>query len=106
MSKILCIYPDDSSTRFLDRIQHHLKQNLMESFHCYKIKPDQVSHDNCLERLQRVTEEEFVIFLGHGRSDCLFGANSNCGFLVSPYFEGVSNYENDNFINRENVGVF
>lgn len=105
MSKILCIYPDDSSTRFLDRIQTCLKNHLAEVFHCYKVKPYQLSHDECLQRLQTVTEEEFVIFLGHGRSDCLYGASSNCNFLVSPYFEGISNYENDNFINRENINI-
>lgn len=105
MNKILCIYPDDRSTGFLNRIQNHLKQNLQEVFHCYKVKPDQISHDNCLERLQKVTREEFIIFLGHGRSNCLFGANSNCSFLVSPYFLGIADYENDNFINGENVSV-
>lgn len=105
MSRILCIYPDDSSTKFLDRVQNHLKRHLAQAFHCYKIKPCQSSHDECLERLLKVTEEEFVIFLGHGKSDCLYGASSNCDFLVSSYFEGISNYENDNFISKENIDV-
>lgn len=105
MGKILCIYPDDHSTRFLDRVQNHLKRNLPDIFHCYKVKPNQVSHDQCFERLQGVPEEKLIIFLGHGRSDCLFGANSNCDLFVSPYFEGVDDYENDNFINSDNINV-
>jgi hypothetical protein len=56
--------------------------------------------------LRTVTEEEFVLFLGHGRSDCLYGANSNSGFFVSPYFEGITDYENDNFISRDNIDIF
>lgn len=105
MSRILCIYPHDSSTRFLDRIQNHLKRQLGDVFHCYKVKPHQLSHDDCLERLQRVAEEELVIFLGHGRSDCLYGANSYSNALVSPYFQREREYENDNFISKDNISV-
>lgn len=105
MSKILCIYPDDSSTRFLDRIQYYLKQHMLEVFHCYKVKPNQESHDRCIARLHYRTEEELVIFLGHGRSDSLYGANNYQRALDSSYdFEGE--YENDSFINRDNISVF
>lgn len=106
MSRILCIYPQDNSTRFLNRIQNHLKQNLTETFRCYKVKPNQESHDDCIERVRRVTSEELVLFLGHGRSDRLYGANSNSSFFVSPYFEGITDYENDNFISRDNIDIF
>jgi hypothetical protein len=106
MSKIICIYPDDCSTRFLDRIQYRLKRELNEQFHCYKVKPNQPSHDRCLERLCNNAEEELVIFLGHGRSDCLFGATSYSRLLGSAYWEAADDYENENFINRDNVGVF
>lgn len=105
-SNILCIYPDDSSTRFLDRIQNYLKRKLGDEFHCYKVKPNDDSHYYCLERLRTNTTEELVIFLGHGRSDCLYGANTNYNFFASPYYEGVSDYQNDNFINSTNIAVF
>jgi hypothetical protein len=106
MSRVLCIYPQDGSTRFLNRIQNHLTLALGDTFHCYKVKPNQESHDECLERLRSVKEEELVLFLGHGRSDRLYGANSNYSYFPSPLYEGIADYENDNFINCENLDVF
>jgi hypothetical protein len=106
MSRVLCIYPQDGSTKFLNRIQNHLTLALGATFHCYKVKPNQESHDECLERLRSDNEEELVLFLGHGRSDRLYGANSNYSFFPSPLYEGIVDYENDNFINRENLDVF
>lgn len=102
MSRILCVYPQDNSTRFLDRIQNHLKEALAEEFHCYKVKPSEDSHNGCLERLRDIVDEEFVLFLGHGRSDRLYGANTHSDYFVSPMFD----YENDNFINKDNIDVF
>ncbi len=87
---------------FLNRIQNHLKRALVEVFHCYKVKPNQESHDACLERLRTLSDEELILFLGHGRSDRLYGANSHTDFFASPYFD----YENDNFINKDNIDVF
>jgi len=49
-----------------------------------------------------VEDEEFVVFLGHGRSDRLYGANTQSDYFISPFFE----YQNDSFINTSNVDVF
>jgi hypothetical protein len=36
----------------------------------------------------------------------LYGANSNSNFFVSPYYEQLNDYENDNFISKDNIEVF
>jgi hypothetical protein len=47
-----------------------------------------------------------VVFIGHGRSDRLYGANSYSNVFVSPYYEAYLDYENDNFISKDNIDVF
>lgn len=103
MSKIICIYPDDSSTRSLNTIPYILKKNFPSIFHCYKIKPNDKSHEDCLKRTNSGSEE-FVIFLGHGQSNKLFGAISKNTDVFST--EYTVQYKNDDFINKANIEVF
>jgi hypothetical protein len=108
MSKILCIYPDDSSTKFLNRIQTHLKNRFGNEFHCFKVKPNQESHEACLERIQSSKTEETIIFLGHGGSDYLFGACNRTDMLSESdgLYDDTENFCMERFINRDNIGVF
>lgn len=109
MNKILCIYPDDHSTKFLDRIQNHLKIRFGDNFHCFKIKPNDLSHKTCLERLVNSIDERFILFLGHGGSDYLFGSTSRSVVLSESaglYEDIVEDFSEERFISRHNVGVF
>ncbi len=103
MSKIICIYPDDVTTRSLNNIPYFLNKNFHSIFHCFKVKPNDKSHDDCLKRVQSGSEE-FVIFLGHGQSNKLFGAISRNTDIITTDFS--SQYKSDNFINKGNIEVF
>jgi hypothetical protein len=70
------------------------------------------SHEQCAERIKEHPEEGIIIFLGHGRSDRLFGS---CGDrydtrdFVSPEAideDPESYYFNGNFIGKENINLF
>ena len=109
MKRVICIYPHDLTTKFLNRIQTYLKRELGDTFHCYKVKPNPASHVECLRRIQKGSEE-FLIFLGHGRTDCLYGGIANG---AGAYYDGrfleenpYANYCNKNFINADNINVF
>ena len=53
-----------------------------------------------------IDDERLILFLGHGRSDCLFGASSYRRAFVGSTFDEREDYENENFINRTNINVF
>lgn len=106
MSKILCIHPYDKSTTFLNRIQTFLIRELGDQIHYFRVQPHEISHKECLLRLSKV-EEKFIIFLGHGRSDSLYGAVSNDlrGYTTGNYlYRG--NYRSECFITEHNLEVF
>lgn len=75
-----------------------------------KVEPNGPSHENCLNKLNSFKEGELVIFLGHGRSDTLFGSKSDdYGALIENDGDednNLLNYYNNNFINKDNAYVF
>jgi hypothetical protein len=101
MSKIICIYPKDSSTRSLNHIPHVLKKNFSPIFHCFKVQPNDKSHEDCLKRV-KVGTEDLIIFLGHGQSNKLFGAKKTNTMTNDDDLQ----YENDDFINKSNIEIF
>ncbi len=100
MSKVLCVFPDDRTTRFLDKIVRRIGRLLGHDFHCFKIKPRQESHENCLNRVQTGVEE-LIIFLGHGKSTELWGAD-----MRNSVFGGTSQIADERFIYKDNISVF
>jgi hypothetical protein len=110
MSRILCIYPDYRSTKFLNSIQVSIKHILGDRFHCYKIKPTVESHVRCLAEISVHDSNESIIFLGHGRNNSLFGADfpSTYGFVSDDYLAENPHEEHlsETFISSENVSVF
>jgi len=108
MSKIFAIYPTDEreSTKFLNRISTYLTRNLKEYWHCYKIGFSDDDHANCLKQAKE-SPAKFILFMGHGRSDCLYGscAKANSDF-ISPDAEreNIELYKNEQFIDGSNIG--
>jgi len=108
MSKIFAIYPTDKreSTKFLNRINTYLIRNLKKDWHCYKIKFTDDDHINCLKQAKE-SPAKFILFMGHGRSNCLYGscAKANSDF-ISPDAERENNelYKNERFIDESNIG--
>lgn len=74
MSNILCIYPKDQTTSFLEPVYDQLCQQLG----AVGLKGDPTEDDDYLERLANLAHEaETIVFLGHGSSGVLYGINFN-----------------------------
>jgi len=106
---IFCVYPQDSTTAFLDRIISYLSVSLKSKFHCFKVKLNDNSHDECL-KIINIYENRIVIFLGHGKSDMLYGACGDEGdnvFLNNESEKDNTDYFNKkDFITIENASIF
>jgi hypothetical protein len=108
--RILLIHPYDKSTLFLDRIKNHILLEFDQDVHYYSVKPNEESHIQCLNLIQTHPSKGLIIFLGHGRSDKLYGSKAD------DYSDLISKdaalefpekyYYNDNFINEDNINVF
>lgn len=107
---ILIVHPYDKSTIFLDRIKNYLQRQFKDEVHYYSVKPNDISHTVCLEKIKNHPADGLIIYLGHGRSDKLYGSK---GDDYSPYISDMplsetpeSYYYNDNFINETNINIF
>src|SRR5258708_26395188 len=102
--RILIVHPYDKTTTFLDRIKSHLQTQFRDEVHYFSVKPNIESHEKCLERINNHSANGLIIFLGHGRSDTLYGAKGD-EYAASVSEEAIAEsperfYYNDNFINE------
>lgn len=107
--KIFCIYPQDETTSFLNRIVSHLTNSLGNDFHCHKVKLTESSHSECLKRTASL-KQRLILFLGHGRSDMLYGSCGKSGeniFLSDDVETDNTDFFNKkDFISLKNADVF
>jgi len=96
MSKIFAIYPTDKkhSTNFLNKIDIYLASKLNKDWRCYKIKFNDECHENCINAA-KYDSAKFILFMGHGRSDCLYGSCAE-----------EKGYRNERFIDIYNIEEF
>lgn len=108
--QLLIIHPQDSTTTFLDKIKNYLNSELPYITHHYNIKLNNESHQNCLQKIIEHSESGLIIFMGHGRSDFLYGSKGKYyGELVSEDAkkEHPENYFHlEKFITFNNIDVF
>lgn len=107
---ILVICPYDATLKPLQRVKRHLIRKLQDKVEIYDIKPNDFSHKLCIEKIKAFSDTGFIIFLGHGRSDILYGSRGKkCDCYVD---EGIrvenpdDYYEQDSFINETNYPIF
>jgi hypothetical protein len=93
MSKILFLYPKDSTTDFLNFI---LENNLYSNEISIE-RPNTTikEHQQSLENT-KTSDSELVIFMGHGHNDSLHGANGSDLDIEFKAFR-------ERFINKENI---
>lgn len=108
--KILIVHPYDKTTLFLESIKGGLKANFESNLHLFNIETNDKSHEDCLDTISNHPENGLIIFLGHGRSDALYGSKGD-EYSPSLGFEEVSTfphlyYFNESFISKKNVNVF
>lgn len=71
MSKIVCVFPSDNTTEFLEPIEDTLKK---QGAVIVRGDTSQESHRNeIIDRLKGLTEQDIFVFMGHGASDRLYG---------------------------------
>lgn len=110
MTKIFGIYPTDKqeSTAFLNRINTYLCRKLNTQWHCYKIKYTDEDHEACLKKAID-SNAKFILFMGHGKSDCLFGScNKKSQDFISEdaIIDNPEFYKNECFIHSDNISQF
>lgn len=109
---ILIVHPNDKTTSFLNKIKNHIVSSFKEQVHHYNVYPNEDSHNNCLNRISNHPKEGLIIFLGHGRTDRLYGSKGNLfGEIDFASSDAIDEnpelfYYNDNFINESNINVF
>lgn len=109
---ILIVHPNDKTTTFLDKIKNHLIEKFDYQVHHFNIYPNEKSHNDCLERITQSPKNGLVIFLGHGRTDKLYGSKGefydNSEFVSSEAKDESPDayYYNDSFIHEGNIEVF
>lgn len=78
MSKLICIYPEDSTTDFLLPIYDQLET--MPDFAGYRFDTNDSSKTkNLFDALYQLENDAFVFFLGHGASNKLYGSVDDDG---------------------------
>ena len=111
MPKLYGIYPQDKqqSLKFLNKINTYFIRNLKDNWHCYKVKTSDLDHAKCIESAVN-SNAKFILFMGHGRSDCLFGSctTEHDEFVSSDakIEQNIEFYKNEDFKNLKNIGKF
>ncbi|MEE0911436.1 MAG: hypothetical protein U0L67_03190 [Paludibacteraceae bacterium] len=71
MKKIVCIYPEDETTAFLQPLYVHI----CDTISAVGIHNDTTDEDGSLDNIyDEIKDAECVIFLGHGTSSILYGS--------------------------------
>ena len=108
--KILIVHPYDKSTSFLDRIKSHLQSKFSDDCHYFNIKPQFASHKQCLLEINNFSGKGLILFMGHGKSNCLYGAKGDYyGTLENELVkeeDPEKYFYEDNFINDQNINIF
>lgn len=108
--RILIVHPYDKSTSFLERIKNHLQGEFSEDLHYYSVKPNKSSHSQCLKTIADFHRSGLILFMGHGKSNCLCGAKGDYyGTLENELIKAddpEKYFYEDNFLNKENIEVF
>jgi hypothetical protein len=108
--QILIIHPYDKSTSFLERIKNHLQSEFQEDCHYFNIKPHIASHKQCLLEINNFSNDGLILFMGHGKSNCLYGAKGDYYGTIENELVKEENPEKyfyeDNFINDKNINIF
>lgn len=112
LNDILIIHPLDNTTKALCKIKNHIASLYPEKTHIFNIHPNDASHDKCLECIYNHPKDGLIIFLGHGRSDKLYGSKGNL-YENKPFVSSDAiaefpekYYYNDQFINPSNYDIF
>lgn len=92
MSRLVCVFPVDDSTNFLESVRMVLEEKLGATI----IRGDTTREEHRNEisnRLHELTEQDVFVFMGHGASYCLYGSPQG-GELQPLFGEGALSLPN------------
>jgi len=89
-NKIICVYPQDSTTDFLQPIVDTLSATLTNEFDIIRIEPNQKAHQMALYQIDSC---EVILFMGHGNTIAFHGARMEDDEFYS-------------FLNTQNIGRY
>lgn len=90
---IYIVYPYDSTTKFLLEIPNILQQKHGNVFTVINIEASDSSYAKGLELISKIPDDSLVLFMGHGQSDFLYGADSH-------------EFEKKKFIGKSEIKIF
>lgn len=83
MNRIVCVFPMDDSTNFLEPVREVLEKELDAAI----IRGDTTKEEHrneIMAQLCELTEQDIFVFMGHGASYCLYGSPQ--GGKLQPLF--------------------
>jgi len=108
---LLIVHPEDPTTNFLDKIKNHLNDNLTGLTHHFNVKENVESHEQCINNILHHSESGLILFMGHGRSNYLYGAKGK--YFGNDFVSEEAKKEHpedyfhkEEFINFENIVMF
>lgn len=108
--QILIIHPYDTTTVSLNRIGNYLKRKFPALVYFYEIKPNKKSHLQCIELIKSHPNQGLIIFMGHGRTDGLYGAKgkyANKLYCEEAFLDDPDKtYNHHLFITSKNAHIF
>lgn len=97
---LLLVHPVDPTIKRLERLLKYVIRHT-DSSESLLIKPGDIYKKKALNELEKRSKEDFIVFLGHGRSDALFGSKgAKWTAVVSP--EAIEQ-DPEKFYNDENL---
>ncbi len=108
--KILIVHPYDKTTQFLDPIKGGLNSSFESNLNIINVETNDKAHKDCLEAISNHSNDGLIVFLGHGRSDLLYGSKGD-EYSPTVEYEEISKfpdlyYFNESFISKRNADVF
>jgi len=91
--KILCIFPKDQTTDFLNPIPTLIEEYIGDRFELFRIDSSDESYQLALYKMQNYPEGSLILYLGHG---------SSTGFHCLLQSEGID-VVNCIFLNAQNI---
>lgn len=108
--QIFIIHPYDTTTVSLRRVTRYLKRKFPDQVYSYEIEPNEKSHLWCIELIKSHSNEGLIIFMGHGRSDGLYGAKGKYAdklFCEDAFLDDPDKiYNHHLFITSKNAHIF
>lgn len=108
MIRIIC--PQDPTIRCVERQGRRLDRWLDTASRIYVVLPNDGSKYKCLRLIEEWDSSDLVVFMGHGRSDALFGSRGRLFDAIGGDDaldkESEDYYNDEHFIDESNYGIF